>query len=66
MNTEAPTPPEPHECCGNGCEPCVWDIYREALRKWQEAQQALNETASKDKTHHCLPNSHLLKNPCLN
>ena len=52
MNTEAPTPPEPHECCGNGCEPCVWDIYREALRKWQEAQLASseNETVKQDHT----------------
>ena len=35
-----PTPPDPSECCGNGCEPCVWDIYREELRKWQEKQES--------------------------
>jgi hypothetical protein len=31
-----PTPPrqpEPHECCGTGCIPCVMDIYEEEL--WQ-------------------------------
>ena len=50
MNTEAPTPPEPYECCGNGCEPCVWDIYRETLRQWQAAQQTLSESASNENT----------------
>lgn len=51
MNTEAPIPPEPHECCGNGCEPCVWDIYREALRKWQEAQQTSSESETVKQDH---------------
>ena len=36
---EAPTPPEEHECCGNGCAFCVWDLYYEELRSWQERQQ---------------------------
>lgn len=43
---EAPIPPAPNECCGNGCEPCVWDIYREELRKWQET----NKTATDQET----------------
>lgn len=28
-----PRKPEPHECCGTGCIPCVMDIYEEEL--WQ-------------------------------
>lgn len=40
---EAPIPPNPNECCGNGCEPCIWDIYREELRKWQEEQAKADE-----------------------
>ena len=43
---EAPIPPAPNECCGNGCEPCVWDIYREELRKWQKT----NKTATDQET----------------
>ena len=39
MNEEAPRPPAPNECCENGCDPCVWDIYYEDLRQWQEQQQ---------------------------
>jgi hypothetical protein len=30
---EPPRKPEPHECCGTGCIPCVMDIYEEEL--WQ-------------------------------
>jgi len=41
-------PPEPDldACCGNGCDPCIFDLYdlekdryRQALREW-EARQA--------------------------
>jgi hypothetical protein len=28
-----PRKPEPYECCGTGCIPCVMDIYEEEL--WQ-------------------------------
>lgn len=38
-------PPEPDfdACCGNGCDPCIFDLhdlemdrYRQALRAWRE------------------------------
>jgi len=39
----APTPPDDDACCGNGCDPCVYDLYdteREryfsALRAWMQ------------------------------
>ena len=39
---EPPREPEPHECCGSGCVPCVYDnywerlaIYEEELREWE-------------------------------
>ena len=41
-----PQPPEPPDldaCCGNGCDPCIFDFhdlamdeYRQALRAWRE------------------------------
>lgn len=41
-----PTPPPPPDfdaCCGNGCDPCIFDLhdlemdkYRQALRAWKE------------------------------
>jgi len=37
-----PTPPiepTPEECCGGGCDPCVYDRYYDALRRYREALQ---------------------------
>ena len=46
-NTDDPRPQppakvDPGECCGNGCDPCVYDIYNDqfayyltALAAWQ-------------------------------
>lgn len=42
--TEKPQPPAPNECCESGCDPCVWDIYRTELQKWEQAQQGVNNT----------------------
>jgi hypothetical protein len=40
-----PPPPEPEPpgegaCCGNGCDPCVWDFYEEERARWAEAMRA--------------------------
>ena len=38
MNELTPTrKPEPHECCGTGCIPCVMDIYEEELYEYEKA-----------------------------
>jgi hypothetical protein len=29
-----PEKPEPYECCGRGCEPCIFDYYDAALDRW--------------------------------
>jgi len=31
-----PVKPDPHECCGSGCTPCIFDYYEIALDKWKE------------------------------
>lgn len=33
-----PRPQAPHhgECCGRGCEHCVYVYYEEAVRRWEE------------------------------
>jgi cytochrome-b5 reductase len=36
---EKPEPPADNECCDSGCEPCVWDVYREQLVLWQAQQK---------------------------
>uniref|UniRef100_A0A131YC86 NADH-cytochrome b5 reductase n=1 Tax=Ixodes ricinus TaxID=34613 RepID=A0A131YC86_IXORI len=30
-----PKPPEPSDCCGNGCALCVHDIYEQELKIWK-------------------------------
>jgi hypothetical protein len=42
---EAPVEPDFAACCGNGCEPCIFDLhamameqYRRDLRAWEERQ----------------------------
>lgn len=48
--TETPPPrpelPEPGDCCGGGCERCVFDVYEDHLREWQEAVAALETAAT--------------------
>lgn len=40
---QPPPQPDLDACCGNGCEPCIFDLhdlamdaYRQALRAWRE------------------------------
>lgn len=42
MMPDDPCPIEPEEpglndCCGNGCEPCVFDTYIVEKRQWEQA-----------------------------
>ena len=33
---EPPEEPLPSDCCGTGCQPCVFDIYHKALDEWRQ------------------------------
>ena len=55
---EPPPEPDLDACCGNGCDPCIFDLYdlekdryRQALRAWRarhpELPQDGNTVASK-------------------
>jgi hypothetical protein len=35
-----PTRPEDYECCGNGCEPCVFDLHAQAVDRWRGEMKA--------------------------
>lgn len=37
---QPPIEPEPGECCGNGCDPCIYDLYNEALMHYRTALAA--------------------------
>jgi hypothetical protein len=50
MSMNKPTPPrkpEPHECCGTGCIPCVMDIYEEELFEYEKALKSWNAEHSR-------------------
>ena len=36
-----PVEPSPEECCGRGCENCVYVYYERALFRWQEKVAAI-------------------------
>ena len=31
-----PMPPEPGDCCQSGCAVCVFDLYNDALERYEE------------------------------
>lgn len=31
-----PKEPDPYECCGRGCDPCIHDYYAKALARWEK------------------------------
>ncbi|MEX0449129.1 oxidoreductase-like domain-containing protein [Spiribacter sp. 221] len=48
-NNEFPPPPrEPDldECCGSGCDPCVFDLYEQRLERWRVRCEALRASAT--------------------
>ena len=38
-----PVAPDPGDCCGNGCDPCIFDLYEEARQRYREALAAWRE-----------------------
>ena len=43
---EEPIAPGDYDCCESGCEPCVWDVYRDEMAQWRAAQAAKNTEES--------------------
>jgi hypothetical protein len=41
-----PSRPEDYECCGNGCEPCVFDLHAQAVDRWRREMKAWRERQS--------------------
>ena len=49
MKDDLPKPPVPPEnCCLSGCQHCVWDVYADELREYQEKIKMLKRTTAKD------------------
>jgi oxidoreductase family protein len=45
---QAPREPDPQECCGKGCTPCVFDVYAEALQRYRTQLEEFNRARAKD------------------
>lgn len=37
---QPPVEPEAIDCCGEGCVPCIYDIYEQALADYRDALAA--------------------------
>ncbi|HET6431297.1 oxidoreductase-like domain-containing protein [Dyella sp.] len=37
---QPPEAPEPLDCCGEGCVPCIYDVYDRAMEQYQDALAA--------------------------
>jgi len=47
-NLREPREPDPDECCGSGCFPCVLDVYYDALEKYELKRAELEEKMESD------------------
>eukprot|EP01017_Pseudomicrothorax_dubius_P004092 TRINITY_DN10740_c0_g2_i1.p1 TRINITY_DN10740_c0_g2~~TRINITY_DN10740_c0_g2_i1.p1 ORF type:complete len:134 (-),score=39.49 TRINITY_DN10740_c0_g2_i1:130-531(-) len=45
-----PREPDPDECCGSGCQVCVWDLYTLAVEKYNDELAKWNEMVEKAKS----------------
>ena len=43
-----PKEPNPDDCCGSGCARCVWDIYADALERYEEQLEAWKRSVVKE------------------
>ena len=48
-----PLPPPPREpdldeCCGSGCDPCVFDLYEQRLMRWRQRCEAIRAAHGAD------------------
>lgn len=50
---DRPISPLESDCCGDGCNPCIFDVHRNLVEKW-ERRQKLNETIRARKNLLCL------------
>lgn len=50
LGCNTPFPPQKPldaDCCGNGCNPCVFDIYEQELKIWKRECERIQNTDDK-------------------
>jgi len=52
-HTRPPKPrkPDPGECCGSGCTPCILELHEDAMDAWREAVRAIREREAQAARH---------------
>lgn len=48
-----PRTPTEEECCGNGCDSCIFDIHKQKLKEWNEKK--FNKSSSSSKKNYLCP-----------
>jgi hypothetical protein len=48
ITLEKPTEPEEYECCGKGCNPCVWDRYDTKVKDFENTIEFLYNKLNED------------------
>ena len=43
---QPPREPEPWECCQSGCDPCIYDVYWQAVERYETARNAWEKRQS--------------------
>ncbi len=52
-NDPRPVPPplpDINDCCGNGCDPCVFDVYEDALDRYKRELRAWHDRRARSTT----------------
>lgn len=43
-----PQEPDPYECCGRGCDPCIYDYYAKRLARWEKRVAEIKASKGKE------------------
>ncbi|XP_033636807.1 NADH-cytochrome b5 reductase-like [Asterias rubens] len=54
-NAKKPTEPLASDCCGTGCNPCVFDLYEKELGSWREACERCHDGVGLGTSEHHEP-----------
>ncbi|XP_011495737.1 PREDICTED: NADH-cytochrome b5 reductase-like isoform X2 [Ceratosolen solmsi marchali] len=45
---DRPTTPLEQDCCGNGCDPCIFDVHKKLLEEWKEEKYNKSKRSAKN------------------
>ena len=48
-----PVKPDPADCCGSGCIPCILEVYEDELDDWRERVRAIRAARDARRDNEC-------------